>query len=216
VGKLCFPYGLAGLLRWRTGDWAEAERQFRRSYELAKGVGWSEVELSVLVGLAMVHRDAGDLQKAVSVLDDALATCERAGLVAQSTGVHASRATVLALVGRDEEARAAATEASNLADRLPFPAGRASADEALGVTDEDEAAGAAKLLEGASQWRVLERSGEAARCLLLAAWKLRDSDPAEAQALAAEGQTELARIGLGSTLAGPLQSAGIAGETPAA
>ena len=124
-------------------------------------------------------------------------------------------ATALALVGRDDEARASAAEASALADRLPFPAGRASADEALGVTADDPVAGAEKLREANEQWRELQRSGEAARCLLLAAWKLREADPAEAQSLAAEGQDELDRLGLGSTLAGPLQSAGIAGETAA-
>jgi adenylate cyclase len=216
VGKLCFPYGLMGVLRWKAGDFAEAERLFRRSYELAKGVGWSEVELSVLLGLSMVHRDGGDLGKAVGVLDEALATCERAGLVAQSAHVHASRATVLALLGRDEEARAAATEAGALADRLPFAAGRASADEALGISAEDPAAGVEQLLEASTAWRELERSGDAARCLLLAAWKLRDADPARAQALVDEGREELRRIGLGSTLAGPLESAGIGDETPAA
>jgi class 3 adenylate cyclase/predicted ATPase len=216
VGKLCFPYGLAGILRWRVGDWAEAERQLRRSYELARDVGWSEIELSVLIGLSMVHRDAGDLHKAVTVLDDALATCERAGLVAQSTQVHSLRATALALVGRDEDARAAAAEAGALADRLPFPAGRAAAGEALGVTAEDPFAGVEQLREAAATWRDLERSGDAARCLLLAAWTLRDADPAGARALAEEGQAELDRIGLSSTLAGPLSSAGVAGETPAA
>ena len=29
VGKLCLPYALRGLLRWREGDWDEAERLFR-------------------------------------------------------------------------------------------------------------------------------------------------------------------------------------------
>ena len=54
VGKLCLPYALRGLLRWRDGDWDAAERLFRRAHELAEQVGWSEVAFSALFGLALV------------------------------------------------------------------------------------------------------------------------------------------------------------------
>ena len=43
VGKLCLPYALRGLLRWRDGDLDGAEERFRRAHELAEQVGWSEL-----------------------------------------------------------------------------------------------------------------------------------------------------------------------------
>ena len=51
VGKLCLPYALRGLLRWREGRIGEATVLFHRAHELAEQVGWSEIAFQALFGL---------------------------------------------------------------------------------------------------------------------------------------------------------------------
>ena len=99
VGKLSFPYGLRGLLHWRSGELEQAEGAYRRAQELAEQVGWSEVQFNALFGLALVLRDRGDFSAAVAALDRALDVCERACLVAQSVQVMSLRAVIMALAG---------------------------------------------------------------------------------------------------------------------
>ena len=137
VGKLCLPFVLRALLRWRSGEHDGAEQLFRRAHELAEQVGWSELAFSALYGLAVTLRDQGDLSGAVTALDQATDVCERAGLIAQSIQATAERAVVLALAGRLEQARESAEEAAELADRLHYPVGRAASLEAQGATAED-------------------------------------------------------------------------------
>ena len=84
VGKLCLPYALRGLLRWREGRIGEATVLFHRAHELAEQVGWSEIAFQALFGLAIALRDQGDLDGATAALDQAIEVCERAGLIAQS------------------------------------------------------------------------------------------------------------------------------------
>jgi class 3 adenylate cyclase/tetratricopeptide (TPR) repeat protein len=196
VGKLSYPYGLRGLLRWRDGALEEAERALRRAQELAEQVGWSEIQFSALFGLALVLRDRGDYSAAVSALDRALDVCERAGLVAQSVQVMAMRAVILSLAGRADEAREAAGEASALAERLHYPVGEAAALEARGATASDPTEAAALLTEARSHWTAIGRPLEAARCDLLMASVLRDADPATAQEAAERSASEYKRLGV--------------------
>src|SRR5215216_2119334 len=142
VGKLCLPYALRGLLRWREGDTEGALRLYRRAHELAEQVGWSELAFQALYGLALTLRDRGELDGAVTALDRAIDVSERAGLIAQTIQANSTRAVVLSLAGRDEQARTSAEEAAQLAERLHYPIGRAAALEARGVTAEDPAEGA--------------------------------------------------------------------------
>jgi class 3 adenylate cyclase/tetratricopeptide (TPR) repeat protein len=196
VGKLSFPYGLRGLLRWRDGALEDAERSFRRAQELAEQVGWSEIEFSALFGLALVLRDRGDHSAAVSALDRALDVCERAGLVAQSVQVMALRAVILSLAGRGDDAREAAAEAGALAERLHYPVGDAAALEARGATSEDPVEAAALLAEAHGQWTAIGRPLDAARCDLLTAAVLRETDPETAQAAAERSAAEYRRLGV--------------------
>src|ERR671923_146864 len=82
VGKLCLPYVLRGLLRWREGEAAGAAKLFRRAHELADKVGWSELAFQSLFGLAVALRDGGDLNGAVTALHQAVDVSERAGSLA--------------------------------------------------------------------------------------------------------------------------------------
>jgi class 3 adenylate cyclase/tetratricopeptide (TPR) repeat protein len=164
MGKLCFPYGLQGLLKWRAGEYEEAERRLHRAHELARQVGWSEIEQSTLMAIAMTRRDRGDLDGAVQALDAALEVCERAGLIAQSLQTMSTRAIVLGMAGRPDEAQLAAKDTEKLADRLPYPTGRAAALTALGATSADAEEGAALLREAAEAWRALGRPVDAAFC----------------------------------------------------
>lgn len=196
VGKLSFPYGLRGLLRWRDGSLEEAERAFRRAQELAEQVGWSEIQFSALFGLALVLRDRGDHTAAVTALDRALDVCERAGLVAQSVQVMSLRAVILALAERPDDAREAASEAAALADRLHYPVGEAAALEARGATAEDPEDAAELLAKAREHWTAIGRPLEAARCDLLTAAVLRASDPDTAQAAAERSAAEYERLGV--------------------
>jgi tetratricopeptide (TPR) repeat protein len=181
VGKLCLPYVLRGLLRWRAGEHGGAEELFRRAHELAEQVGWSELAFAALYGLAATLRDSGDLTGAVTALDQATDVCERAGLIAQSIQATAERAVVLALAGRAEQAREAAEEATELADRLHYPVGHAASLEARGATTEDAGEALRLLTEAQRAWTDLRRPLEAARCDLVAAHVLRDRDPEAAE-----------------------------------
>ena len=120
--------------------------------------------------------------------------CERAGLIAQSIQAISARAIVLALAGKDDPAREAAAEAAELAGRLHYPVGHASALEAQGATAEDPAETVWLLGEAHEAWAGLGRPLEAARCHLLAGLLLRerDADAAhEALGQAAEALSDL-------------------------
>ncbi len=196
VSKLCLPYALRGLLRWREGSLDRAEERFRRAHELAEQVGWSELSFQALYGLALTLRDRGDYADAVTALGQAIDVCERAGLAAQSVQATATRAVVLALAGRDGPARESAAEAQGLAERLHYPIGGAAALEARGASTEDPDEGAALLAEAESAWTELERPLEAARCRLLAGFRLRDHDPDRATELLNGAAAECRRLGV--------------------
>jgi tetratricopeptide (TPR) repeat protein len=124
------------------------------------------VSFAALLGLATVLRDRGEYGDAETVLAQALDVCERAGLIAQSIQAMSSRALILALGGRMEQAREAASEAADLADRLHYPVGQAAALEAEGATDEDLDKGNELLERAAEAWMEIGRPLDAARCRL--------------------------------------------------
>ncbi|MGH2740956.1 MAG: adenylate/guanylate cyclase domain-containing protein, partial [Thermoleophilaceae bacterium] len=196
VGKLCLPYALRGLLRWREGDIGAATVLFHRAHELAEQVGWSELAFQALFGLATALRDSGDLAGATAALDRALDVCERAGLIAQSIQATAARAVVLALAQRRETAAEAAREAAELAERLHYPIGRAAALEARGMCASDPREGTEVLHEAAQAWTDLDRPLEAARSRLLAGQMLVLVDPVEGRRLLGEAADEIERLGV--------------------
>ncbi len=196
VGKLCLPFVLRALLRWRSGEHDGAEQLFRRAHELAEQVGWSELAFSALYGLAITLRDRGDLSGAVTALDQATDVCERAGLIAQSIQATAERAVVLALAGRIEQARESAEEAAELADRLHYPVGRAASLEAQGATAEDAGDAIRLLAEARDAWTALRRPLEASRCDLVAALVLAERDPAEAERARERAAEEYETLGV--------------------
>ncbi len=177
LGKLCFPYVMRGVLRWREGDWEAAEESLRRAHEVADQVGRSEVAFSSLYWLAAVRSDRGEHAAAETALAQALDIGERAGLVAQLVEASSARAVNLALGGREEHAREAAEGAAHLAERLQqYPVGRAATREAAGVTASDPAEGAAALEEAAAAWEQLGHPLDAARCEELRGRRLAETD----------------------------------------
>jgi tetratricopeptide (TPR) repeat protein len=196
VGKLCLPYALRGLLRWREGRIGEAAVLFHRAHELAEQVGWSEIAFQALFGLALALRDQGDLDGAIAALDQAIEVCERAGLIAQSIQATGSRAVVLALAHRPQAAREAAAMASQLSERIHYPLGQAAALEARGMTDESPVAGAKLLAEAEEAWRALDRPLEATRARLLAGQLLLGEDDERAHALLASAAEQSDALGV--------------------
>ena len=126
-------------------------------------------------------RDRGDFGDAETVLAQALDVCERAGLIAQSIQAMSSRALILALGGRMEQARDAASEAADLADRLHYPVGQAAALEAQGATDEDLDKGNDLLEQAADAWTAIGRPLDAARCRLALGKRLAKHDDPRAR-----------------------------------
>ena len=181
TGKLCFPYMMRGVLRWREGDFDAAAKQLRRAADLAEQVGRSEVAFQSLYWLSAALRQRGDHADADTEIAKALDLCERAGLVAQSIEAISARAVNLAVAGRLDAAREAADEAERLADRLRYPVGKAASLEARGAVAEDAAAASAALLEAEAAWQELGRPLDAARCEYLRGRLLRDADPEEAR-----------------------------------
>jgi tetratricopeptide (TPR) repeat protein len=181
TGKLCFPYMMRGMLRWREGDFGESAKALRRAAELAEHVGRSEVAFQSLFWLAASLRQRGDYAEADTELARALDLCERAGLVAQSVEAISGRAINLVLAGRVDAAREAADEAERLADRLRYPVGKAASLEARGAVVEDPATASAALAEARAAWQALGRPLDAARCDYLRGRLLRESNPHEAR-----------------------------------
>jgi class 3 adenylate cyclase/tetratricopeptide (TPR) repeat protein len=181
TGKMCFPYMMRGMLRWREGYFDEAADELRRAAELAEQVGRSEVAFQSLYWLAAALRQRGDYADADTELARALDLCERAGLVAQSIEAISARAINLALAGRLDAAREAADEAARLADRLRYPVGKAASLEARGTVEGDPAAASAALQEARDAWLELGRPLDAARCEYLRGRLLRDSRPDESR-----------------------------------
>jgi len=167
VRNMAYPYALQGLLAWRVGDFVRAEETYRRALSIAEETGWSEVAYWALYGLALARRDAGDVAGALTALAQALDVCERAGLVAQSIQATATRAVDLVLLGKRDQARELADEAARLAERLPYPVGRAASLEATGVCADDVDAGITALREARDQWNALGRPLDGARCDVL-------------------------------------------------
>jgi tetratricopeptide (TPR) repeat protein len=196
VGKLCLPYALRGLQRWREGDLTGAAEHYRRAQELAEQVGWSELAFQALYGLAITLRDRDDANGSIAALDRSIDVCERAGLIAQSIQATATRAVVLTHAGRHDAAREASAEATELSERLHYPIGRAAALEARGVTAEDAAEGASLLAEAEAAWVELDRPLEAARSRLLAGQRLTADDPARARSLLEAAAEDLDRLGV--------------------
>jgi class 3 adenylate cyclase/tetratricopeptide (TPR) repeat protein len=180
VGKLCLANTLRGLMAWRDGDWDASARLFGLAYERAEQLGWSEAAFSALLGHAVTLRDRGDLAAAEETLADALAVCERAGLLADSIRAHASLALTCTLAGRAERAGEAAEQASELAGRLHYPVGEAAAAEARGIATEGPDAIEA-LQQARSIWMRLGRHLDVARCDMLLGRAFGRADPANAE-----------------------------------
>ena len=197
TGKLCFPYMMQGMLRWREGNFDEAAKQLRRAAGLAEQVGRSEVAFQSLYWLSACLRQRGDHADADTEIARALDLCERAGLVAQSIEAISARAVNLALAGRLETAREAADEAERLADRLRYPVGKAASLEARGAAAEDAATASTALTEAQDAWRDLGRPLDAARCEYLRGRLLRDADPEESRRALEAAATAAEEYGVG-------------------
>jgi class 3 adenylate cyclase/tetratricopeptide (TPR) repeat protein len=196
TGKLCFPYMMRGMLRWREGRFDEAAKGLRQAADLAEQVGRSEVAFQSLFWLGAALRQRGDHADADTELARALDLCERAGLVAQSVEAISSRAVNLALSGRLDAARDAADEAERLADRLRYPVGKAASLEARGAVAADPDQASAALVEARAAWQGLGRPLDAARCEYLRGRLLRESDPEEARQALELAAAEAERYGV--------------------
>src|SRR3954454_1836035 len=197
TGKLCFPYMMQGMLRWREGNFDEAAKGLRRAAELAEQVGRSEVAFQSLYWLAASLRQRGDHADADTELARALDLCERAGLVAQSIEAISARAVNLALAGRLDAAREAADEAERLADRLRYPVGKAASLEARGAVADDGATASEALNEAKAAWLDLGRPLDAARCESLRGRLLRESDPEESRRALESAASSAEEYGVG-------------------
>ena len=125
------------------------------------------------MALSTTQRDRGELDRAQGTLGEALAVCERAGLVPQSVQAHAARTLIAVLAEHPEEAAEAAEAAEQASKRVHDPAGAAAAQEAVGmVVGMPEAL--ERLQAARGEWMRLGRPLEVARCELLIGRRMRD------------------------------------------
>jgi len=182
VGKLCLPNVMRGRLCWRDGDWETSARLLGSAHTVAERVGLSEVAFSALLALAGTLRDQGALDQAEAALGEAVALCDRAGLVPQSVHAFAALALVEALAGRPELALDAAERAESASARIHEPAGAAAALEAKAMVAELPE-GLEGLRAAHAEWERLGRPLDVARCEMLRGRRmleLGDSGGAEA------------------------------------
>ena len=139
VGKLCFPYVMRGLLRWREGDCDEAASAAparARARRAGRAVGGRvPVPLLARGGAA---RQRGDHADADTELARALDLCERAGPRRPvGRGDLGARGQPRARRhGRTRPARPP-RRPTRLADRLRYPVGKAASLEARGAAAAD-------------------------------------------------------------------------------
>ena len=191
-GKLCLPYALRGLLRWREGELGRG-----RACSTAARTSWPSRwagprSRSPRCSASAARCATGATTPApATALDRALDVCERAGLIAQSIQAIAARADAGA-GGQGEQAAEAAEEATELAERLHYPVGRAAALEAAGfATGEVEQLAAAR-----EAWLEIGRPLDAARCALLAGRLQLETDPDTAASALEEVAAEFDRLGV--------------------
>jgi hypothetical protein len=86
--------------------------------------------------------------------------------------------------------------ASQMAERLHYPVGRAAALEARGVAEQDPVAGAELLAEAEDAWRGLDRPLEATRARLLAGHVLLGHDDERGLELLEQAATQSEELGV--------------------
>jgi tetratricopeptide (TPR) repeat protein len=195
IGKLCLTYAVRGRLHWRSAHWSDSTASYRRARELAEQIGWSEVSFDALYGLSNTLRDQGDLDGADEALARALEVCDRAGLIAQSIQANSARALVHRMADRGEQASQAAAAALELAERVPYPVGKAAAAEASGIAGNLPDC-VIDLERAREAWQVLSRPLDAARCELLRGQRLLEHDHREALASLSRAAAEYDRLGV--------------------
>jgi hypothetical protein len=209
IGKLCLPYVLRGRLHWRGAEWEASVRAYRRAHELAEQLGWSEVSFESLFGLSQTLRDRADVPGAQAALLEALEVCERAGLIVQSIQARSAQALLHLMAGEEEQARASAAQAAELAERVPYPVGEAAAAEALGMVRPMPEA-LEDLNRAQEVWRALNRPLDTARCELLSGQRLLQEDRAAAAAALERAADAYTRCGVAHLAARALELAGAA------
>ena len=116
------------------------------------------------------------------------------------------------LSGRDEQGREAAKAAAELAERVPYPVGKAAAREAGGVVGPPAEA-PVELQRAREAWQALQRPLDAARCELLLGQRLLESDPPAALRTLDRAAAEYDQLGVAHLAA---RARGLAGAEASA
>ena len=198
VSKLCLPYALRGLLRWREGSLDRAEERFRARPRAGRAGG---LVGAVLPGALRARADPARPRRARRRRDRAGPGDRRvrarrpggpvgAGHGHPGGGAGAGRARPAgARVGRRGRGPGGAAA---LPDRQGGGAGGAAAP-----ATRTRPTGASLLVEAEDAWTELERPLEAARCRLLAGFRLQGLRPGSAQRSCWQSSAELCeRLGV--------------------
>ncbi len=177
TGQLCLPLLLQGISAWRLGDWETAEARLQSSRELAEAGGRSEAAFTALLWSSACKRDRGDFRGACDALAEAETVSDSAGLIAQSAEAIGTRAVVLVLDGRRDEAGVASRSVEELRERAAHPVSNAAAAEARGAAADDAGAASHDLRDAVVLWEQAGRPLNALRTRLLLARLLPDDEP---------------------------------------
>lgn len=167
------------------GDRREALASLALAEDIFRGLSWYAEQVKVALAKAMVHVDAGDLQKAEALLsetlgdEDKLSAPDRARLLTQL-------ATVRRAQGRPEEALTLARRAQRVAgSSVAIEAAEASREAALCALElGDSATGIKNLRRAVKLFRSAGHRQESANTAVLLGDHLRDSGDAAAAMVA--------------------------------
>jgi tetratricopeptide (TPR) repeat protein len=105
LGALQYLYSTQGEINMYLGEWAAATDSFQRGLALAEELGHLERQAGYRAGLALVARDhEGDLERAVTLLKEALALIEGQGYEHLRTEIRLRLAETLMRLGHTSEA----------------------------------------------------------------------------------------------------------------
>src|SRR5438552_2544782 len=176
-------HGIFGRVFGRIGDTAKAREHLEKSVDLARGSDHGETIRALLTLGYHLEVSEADYDAAGRAYAEAVKLAERTGDLPSLVELHSALA-LLAAYRADWEAADAASEAAALADRLHYPVGEAAALEARGATASDPGDAATLLAAARERWLEIGRPLEAARCDLLTAGVLSETDPDAARVAA--------------------------------
>jgi DNA-binding SARP family transcriptional activator len=107
-------HNLLGMIARRAGRRKEALTHLKESLKAAEALGDVSAEVAALNNLALVQRDAADVEASIALTERALELCTKRGDLHRQAALHNNLADLLHVAGRTEDSQRHAKEAARL------------------------------------------------------------------------------------------------------